>query len=137
VRRDLDMNKLPGILGRSAKQLGAIPASKPAPKIHLHARESVSPLQNSSKAPLRTNNIALLDWPTRSPDLNPIENIWDIIGRRVYANFRQSQTLDDLKNAIETVRYGLEQDLLKNRLINNILRRIAQVLLHQGGPIDD
>ena len=102
----------------------------------MHENASINS-SNSTKAWLRTNNIALLDWPTRSPDLNPIENIWDIIGRRVYANFRQSQTLDDLKNAIETVWYGLEQDLLKNRLINSILRRIAQVLLHQGGPIDD
>ena len=34
-------------------------------------------------------NIELLDWQSRSPDLKPIENLWSIISRKVYANGRQ------------------------------------------------
>ena len=26
-------------------------------------------------------NLSTINWPARSPDLNPIEHIWDMLGR--------------------------------------------------------
>ena len=32
---------------------------------------------------LATNNVNVFDWPVNSPDLNPVEQVWDVLGRRV------------------------------------------------------
>ncbi|GFT60483.1 transposable element Tcb2 transposase [Trichonephila clavipes] len=34
---------------------------------------------------LETKNIQRMSWPVNSPDLNPIEHVWDIIVRQIIA----------------------------------------------------
>ncbi|GFU16906.1 DDE_3 domain-containing protein [Trichonephila clavipes] len=34
---------------------------------------------------LQSKDITRMDWPAYSPDLNPIEHVWDMIGRRIEA----------------------------------------------------
>ncbi|KAK3513042.1 hypothetical protein QTP70_000198 [Hemibagrus guttatus] len=46
------------------------------------------------------NNVALLDHPACTPDLNPLENVWGWMAREVYKNERQFQTVDALREAI-------------------------------------
>ena len=33
---------------------------------------------------LQRNNINVMNWPVKSPDISPIENLWDELGSRVY-----------------------------------------------------
>lgn len=84
---------------------------------------------------LNTKNIAVLDWPACSPDLNPIENIWGIIVRQIYANGRQYTTLEELRGAIEAAWYNLDTVLLKN-LTHSMPNRIFELVSKHGGPID-
>lgn len=54
--------------------------------------------------------VQVLDWPSRSPDLNPIEHIWDILGRRVRQNYGEFQTLEALAQALTNEWQQIPQD---------------------------
>ena len=49
---------------------------------------------------LASHNINPLDWPPYSPDLSPIEHLWDEMDRRVRGRRNAPATLDQLKAAL-------------------------------------
>lgn len=49
------------------------------------------------------NNVRVLPWPSRSPDLNIVENIWAILVKRVYDGGRQYESIHELREALDTV----------------------------------
>ena len=53
---------------------------------------------------LQQVGIRLLDISARSPDMNPIEHVWDLLGIRVRAREHAPSTPSELANALTTSR---------------------------------
>ncbi|GFX52103.1 uncharacterized protein TNCV_4654321 [Trichonephila clavipes] len=41
-----------------------------------------------------------MDWPAYSPDLNPIEHVWDALGRRIAARLHHPENTQQLKQML-------------------------------------
>uniref|UniRef100_A0A3B5RBS0 Paired domain-containing protein n=1 Tax=Xiphophorus maculatus TaxID=8083 RepID=A0A3B5RBS0_XIPMA len=79
---------------------------------------------------LREQNIEILGpWPGNSPDLNPIENLWSIIKRRV--DKRKPRNSDKMQALIVQEWTAISQDLVQ-KLIESMPGRIAEVLKKRG-----
>ena len=86
---------------------------------------------------LRANGFSgtrLMDWPSASPDLNPIENYWATFKSRLYAQGRQFKNSDDLWTAITATFASMPRNLIKT-LTSSMDNRIIQVLQRCGGYI--
>ncbi|GFW41592.1 hypothetical protein TNCV_4035091 [Trichonephila clavipes] len=56
----------------------------------------------AAKQLLESENIERMDWPARSPDLNPIEHVWDFLGRRLAARTLPPVTIRELRLRCKT-----------------------------------
>ncbi len=74
--------------------------------------------------------VLLLDWPENSPDLNPIENLWDIVKRKM-RDTRPSNA-DELKAVIKASCAFITPEAC-HRLITSIPRHIDEVIHAKGG----
>lgn len=84
---------------------------------------------------LNQRNIATLNWPACSPDLNPIENVWGIMVRRIYAGKNVNENLEQLRAAILDSWASIEPAVLNN-LILSMNKRIFQVINRNGSVTD-
>ena len=82
----------------------------------------------------KEKRIQIFDWPSRSPDLNPMENLWGILARKVYSNGRQFQTVGELKKAIIYHWNEIENEVLEN-LISSMPERVFNVIQRGGYSI--
>ena len=80
---------------------------------------------------LRDESITTLPWPVRSPDLNPIEHIWDIIGLRVRERTPPVQTFNELEQTLHQEWQRLAQVQIR-RLVGSMRRRLAAVICVNG-----
>ncbi|GFW44883.1 transposable element Tc3 transposase [Trichonephila clavipes] len=49
---------------------------------------------------LQSEDITCMDWPAYSPDLNPIEHVWDRLGRRIAARQPPPTCLPKLRSLL-------------------------------------
>ncbi|GFT97751.1 transposable element Tc1 transposase [Trichonephila clavipes] len=69
---------------------------------------------------LDSEGIQRLVWPARSPDLNPIKNVWDALGRQVAGRNYPPTNKNTLIRALTE-----EWDKLPQKLLDNVVRSMV------------
>ncbi|GFX47017.1 transposable element Tcb2 transposase [Trichonephila clavipes] len=72
-----------------------------------------------------------MEWPTCSPDMNPIEYVWDSPRRRVPHRQASPQTLQELEKALLEEWDKIPQFVI-NSLIDSMPQRCSALLAVRG-----
>ncbi|GBN59326.1 Transposable element Tc1 transposase [Araneus ventricosus] len=75
------------------------------------------------------HHVQTLPWQARSPDLSPIEHVWDQLKRQTPLVY----SVHDLEVAVQDLWVHLPQEYIR-RLINTIPNRVAACIAAGGGP---
>ncbi|GFV69095.1 transposable element Tc1 transposase [Trichonephila clavipes] len=67
---------------------------------------------------LESEDIERMDWPARSPDLNPIEHVWDFLGRRLAARTLPPVTIRELRLALQNEWAAMPQQLIDTLILS-------------------
>nr|KAF6378858.1 hypothetical protein mMyoMyo1_009748 [Myotis myotis] len=78
-------------------------------------------------------DFTLLRWPPQSPDLNPIEHLWDEVKRAIRQLVPQPSNLTELDSAVHQAWCQIPRITFQH-LVESMPRRIAAVLKAKGGP---
>ena len=75
------------------------------------------------------NNVPVMEWPSQSPDLNPIENLWDHLDRKI-RNHKISNK-DELFAVIQNEWSSISKDFCAS-LVDSMARRCTAVISAKG-----
>jgi transposase len=106
---------------------------------HMHGPGNWTLMQDGASAHTKASPIEYLklycnileNWPSGSPGLNPIENLWAIIKHRIAE--LGVRTLVDLIQITKDVWEAVTQQELAN-LVSSMRSRLEATVLAQGGP---
>ena len=87
---------------------------------------------------LAENDIEVIKWPAQSPDLNPIENLWNMLKEEVgplnhLGPGQKDELAEIVKEAWDRLRNNNPRTL--GRLYGSMKRRLQQVITKKGGAI--
>ncbi len=78
------------------------------------------------------NEFTLLKWPPQSPDLNPMEHIWDVVEREIRIMDVQPTNLQQLRDAIMSIRTKISEECFQH-LVEYMPQIIKAVLKAKVG----
>ena len=116
---------------------------KISPLLHLYFpdadflwQQDNCPIHNStfSKNFFTSKNIKLLEWPSRSPDLNIVENIFSILSASIYSEGKVYKKIDEVWEELDKAFKNLDLNYIKN-LYDSIIERLLKVVEVQGDVI--
>ncbi len=83
----------------------------------------------ATKEWLKKKHIKVQEWPSRSPDLNPIENLWRELKVRVAKH--QPRNLNDLERICKEEWDKIPPEMCANLVANN-KKRLTSVIANKG-----
>lgn len=103
------------------------------PEIQVLQQDNARPhTARITMAYLHQHDIDVLPWPPYSPDLSPIENLWDQLGRRVSRRTPPPRNRQELVAALHQEWQNIPQDNIR-RLIRSMRRRCVACIDSNGG----
>ena len=75
-----------------------------------------------------------LDWPAHSPDLKPIEHLWDELERRLRARPNRPTSVPNLTNALVTEWKQVLIAMIQH-LVESLPRRVEAVIAAKGNQL--
>ncbi len=84
-----------------------------------------------TKSWFNDHGVTVLDWPANSPDLNPIENLWGIVKRKMRDT--RPNNADYLKATVKETWASIPPQQC-HKLITSMPRRIEAVIKAKGAP---
>ena len=83
---------------------------------------------------LNRKNVNVIPWPAVSPDMNPIEHIWDYLGRKFRAR-GNVHNLRDLENAL-IHEWNNIPNVVITRYVRSMRGRLAACINSRGATLD-
>ncbi len=80
---------------------------------------------------LQERNIPVITWPAYSPDLNPIETLWNEIKNTLQNDYPEKMTYDQLRAAVKEVCDAIPDDRVRE-LIRTMRQRCEAVIAANG-----
>ena len=81
------------------------------------------------------NELEVLTRPPNSPDLNPMEHLWDVLDKQVRSTEAPPRNLQDLKDLLLTAWCQIPQQTFRG-LGESMPPRVRAVLAAKGGPTE-
>ncbi|GFX88288.1 transposable element Tcb2 transposase [Trichonephila clavipes] len=119
--------------GRTARKSGSGPRNVTSAPDDRRLQDNARPhVAKTVKSYLDSQQVQLLPWPAYSPDMSPIEHVWDIVGGRLARDLRPVVSIDEFWLRIQTIWNTLPQADIQN-LFNSMPRRVAALIAARGG----
>ncbi len=84
-----------------------------------------------TKSWFNDHGVTVIDWPAKSPDLNPIDNLWGIVKRKMRDT--RPNNADELKATVKEAWASIPPQQC-HKLITSMPRRIEAVIKAKGAP---
>ncbi|GFV60832.1 transposable element Tcb2 transposase [Trichonephila clavipes] len=81
---------------------------------------------------LESEGITRMDWPAYSADLNPIEHVWDALGRRIATRLHHPENTQQLKQMLIEEWVLLPQEMLYQLVVSMRRRCEATIAVREG-----
>jgi transposase len=126
----LDSNHYIELLGESLlKDFPLLRGTRSRPGKYLFQQDNARPhVSKKSKEYLESIRVYTVEWPSESPDLNPIENVWGFIKGELFKFNDELEDMEQTWEKIQEIWYN-EVNLMIPNLYNSLSNRFIKVAI--------